>query len=184
MRKRIIAAAIEEIYERGIKFTMHDLARRLGVSKRCLYEHFKSKDVLISCLVDCSLADITEQRRRILSDESLSCQEKIRGILCCRVTMFSPIEGRIADEIRRFMPAEWLRIEQFMNDDWKSVEQFLKVSIEKGELREVHLPIVHKMVNGAIKELVDYRFLEQNGISFSQARNYMVDALLYGMVSR
>lgn len=179
-----MVAAIEEMRERGIKFTMNDLARRLGVSKRCLYEHFESKEVLISCIVDSSLADIVEQRRKILSDESLSFKEKLKGILSVRTTVFSPLEGRIAEEIKRCMPQEWMRIDQFMSEDWKFIEQFLKSGVESGELRSVHLPIVQKMVRGSINELIDYRFLDENRISLNQAKMYMFDVLLYGMVSR
>lgn len=182
MRNRILAATIEEMRERGIKFTMNDLARRIGVSKRCLYEYFESKEALISCIVDASLVDIVEQRRKIISDESLSFREKLKAIPV-RATVFSPLEGRIAEEIKRYMPKEWMRIDQFMSEDWKFVEDFLKAGIESGELRSVHLPILHKMVRGSINELVDYHFLDKNGISLTQAKTYMFDILLYGMVS-
>lgn len=185
MKDRILAAAIEEMRERGIKFTMNDLARRIGVSKRCLYEHYESKEALISRIVDTSLADIVEQRRKIISDSSLTFHEKIRGIFDVRTSIFSPLlEGRIAEEIKRFMPAEWLRIDRFMSEDWKYIEEFLKTGIEKGELRRIHLPVMHKMVKGSINELVDYRFLDDNGISLKQAKLYMLDLLLYGMLSR
>lgn len=185
MRGRILAAAVDEMRERGIKFTMHDLARRVGVSKRCLYEHFDSKEALISCIVDDSLADIMEQRRKILSDETLNFQEKLKGIFNVRTTVFSSLlEGRITEEIKRCMPREWQRIDQFMNEDWKYIERFLKGGVERGELRAVHLPIVHKMVKGSINELIDYHFLDKNGISLTQAKLYMLDVLLYGMLSR
>lgn len=185
MKGRILAAAVDEMRERGIKFTMNDLARRVGVSKRCLYEHFDSKEDLISSIVDASLTDIVEQRRKILSDESLSFKEKLRGIFNVRTTIFSPLlEGRIAEEIKRCMPQEWMRIDQFMSEDWKFIEQFLKSGVENGELRAVHLPIVHKMVKGSINELIDYQFLDDNGISLTQAKMYMLDVLMYGMLSR
>lgn len=185
LKGRILAAAIEEMHERGIKFTMNDLARRIGVSKRCLYEHYESKEALIRNIVDTSLADIVEQRRKIISDNSLTFQEKLRGIFNVRTSTFSPLlEGRIAEEIKRYMPAEWLRIDQFMSEDWKHVEEFLQTGIEKGELRRVHLPILHKVIKGSINELIDYRFLDDNGISLKQAKMYMLDLLLYGMLSR
>lgn len=43
MKDSILAAATEEIRPHGSSFRMEDLARRLNISKRTLYENFRSK---------------------------------------------------------------------------------------------------------------------------------------------
>ena len=62
MRSRIITAALVEMDEHGVRFTMNNLAARLGISKRTLYEHFDSKEVLVEAIVD---AIITQEQRII-----------------------------------------------------------------------------------------------------------------------
>lgn len=44
MKDSILAAATEEIRLHGSSFRMEDLARRLNISKRTLYENFRSKN--------------------------------------------------------------------------------------------------------------------------------------------
>ncbi len=184
MHNRIMTAAVEEMSERGIKFTMSDLARSLGVSKRCLYEHFASKEQLISSIVDVLLEDVQEQRTAILANKDLNFQDKLRAILCVNPKVFSPTEGRMADEIKRFMPAEWDRIERFMERHWVFLEGFFNDGIAKGEFRPVCLPILQKMLKGCMNEMVDYRFLVQHGISLTEAKSCVVDILTYGMATR
>ena len=43
IREQILQAAIDELRVHGPNFHMDDLARRLRISKRTLYEHFSSK---------------------------------------------------------------------------------------------------------------------------------------------
>lgn len=184
MRKRIMAAAVAEMRERGIKFTMSDLARILGVSKRCLYAHFASKEQLIAAIIDTILEDIQEQRAAILADRELNFQDKLGAILCVSPRVFSPTSGRMADEVKRFMPAEWDRIRRFMDQHWVFLEEFLNEGIATGKLRPVYLPVVQKMLKGCTNEMVDYQFLMEHNISLDQAKSCMIDILTYGIVAR
>ena len=45
---KIINSTIDIFREKGVKFTMDDIANKLGVSKRTLYENINSKEVLLS----------------------------------------------------------------------------------------------------------------------------------------
>ena len=49
---KIINATIDIFREKGVKFTMDDIANKLGVSKRTLYENIDSKETILSLLVD------------------------------------------------------------------------------------------------------------------------------------
>ena len=55
----ILDAAIEVLGERGLAASMEEVARRAGVSKQTIYNHYGSKAELIAALVDRRVADIT-----------------------------------------------------------------------------------------------------------------------------
>lgn len=55
----ILDAAIEVLAERGLSAPMEEIARRAGVSKQTIYNHYGSKAELIRALVDRRVADIT-----------------------------------------------------------------------------------------------------------------------------
>lgn len=183
MRRRIMTAAVAEMNARGIKFTMGDLARRLGVSKRCLYVYFDSKEDLIRSIIDVVLADIQGQKREILADGQLTFEEKLKKVLTVRPKVFYLQEGRLSVEFKRLLPAEWERIDRFMSRNWQTIEEFLQLGIREGHFRSVYVPIVEKMIKGTFNEMDNYHFLAQNNVSLYQANEHMVDILLYGIIS-
>ncbi len=52
MQERILEAFLEEARESGLKFTMDDLAKRLAISKRTLYENFSSETLILETLIE------------------------------------------------------------------------------------------------------------------------------------
>ena len=44
IQEKILNAAIEEFAQRGLKFTMNDVAKNLGMSKKTIYTIYESKD--------------------------------------------------------------------------------------------------------------------------------------------
>ena len=52
MKEKIIDAAIEEFTRNGLKFTMSDLAKRLGISKKTIYTFFDSKQSVLIAIAD------------------------------------------------------------------------------------------------------------------------------------
>ena len=80
--KEIILAGTVEVYgEKGIKFTMDDLARHLGMSKKTIYTVYREKKTLFMAMVDYVFDSIKESERKVVEDKSLNTVEKIRRIL-------------------------------------------------------------------------------------------------------
>ena len=67
--------------EKGLKFTMDDLAAILGMSKKTIYNVFSDKNSLFLDMVDYLFDTIKESEQKIVKDTSLSTIEKIRHIL-------------------------------------------------------------------------------------------------------
>ena len=77
---KIVNATINIFKEKGVKFTMDDLANNLGVSKRTLYENIDSKETLLNLLVDDIFDSITEKGKEILNDDTIDNLEKLKRI--------------------------------------------------------------------------------------------------------
>ena len=52
MREKIIDTAIEEFTRNGLKFTMNDVAKALGISKKTIYTVFESKQDVLMAIAD------------------------------------------------------------------------------------------------------------------------------------
>jgi AcrR family transcriptional regulator len=187
MKLRIMTCAVEEIRKKGIKFTMSNLALQLGVSKRTLYEHFESKEVLVFSIIEALCEDIQKQRLAILVDDNLNYQEKLRRILTVQPVLFPTMEGHTFIEIRRFLhvqSGQFENLENIMSRCWITVEKFLELGVETGQLRSIYIPVIEKMLVGTMNEIVNYQFLADNNVSLYQAKGYVVDILINGLISQ
>ena len=81
LQQKILEASIVVFNQKGMKFTMDDLARQLEISKKTIYTVFLNKEELLYGMVDYMFDSIKESERAIVEDESLSLIEKIRRIL-------------------------------------------------------------------------------------------------------
>ena len=81
LKERILEAVIVVFNEKGIKFTMDDVAKQLEISKKTIYTVFQNKEALLYEMVDYAFDSIKESERAIMEDSSLSLIEKIRRIL-------------------------------------------------------------------------------------------------------
>ena len=56
MKEEIVKRALNDFMQYGFKtFTMDDLASKMGISKKTLYEHFPSKNDLVEAVLDYAL---------------------------------------------------------------------------------------------------------------------------------
>jgi TetR/AcrR family transcriptional regulator, mexJK operon transcriptional repressor len=81
----ILDAAAEAFGERGLEAPMEEIARRAGVSKQTIYNHYGSKDDLLKALFD--------RRREAVAEPLDSAHES------------EPLEDRIAAYVRGLMEA-------------------------------------------------------------------------------
>lgn len=75
--KKILDGTLRVFNEKGIKFTMDDIAHELSMSKKTIYQHFHDKEDMVLKLVDYLFDGIKEEERKVVEDTSLSTVDKI-----------------------------------------------------------------------------------------------------------
>ena len=80
-KERIIRATMKLFNEKGLKFTMDDIASEIKMSKNTIYQLFKDKHSIFLQMVDYCFDEIKESEQQILDNPNLSTIEKISGIL-------------------------------------------------------------------------------------------------------
>ena len=93
LRLRIYEATIEEFREKGFKFTMDDMARRLGVSKKTIYQVVRDKESLFFDTATYIYEQIKKSEQAVMDDDSLTTVEKIKSILIAMPDSYSGWTG-------------------------------------------------------------------------------------------
>jgi len=175
--------ATEEMAVQGIKFTMSDLAQKLAVSKRTLYEYFDSKEELIGAIVDQFLNDIRQQGMAVIKDDGLSMAEKIKQFqVIYPLKRYDPLMSRILDDIMRYLPEEREKINRFRDEEWDLIEEIIRKGVEAKYFRPVDPAVIKMIFNGISDQLSNYKYMSQNNLIPKEATSIMVDILLNGLV--
>lgn len=183
MREIIIAAAVEEIKVRGLRFTMQDLAARLKVSKRSLYENFTSKEELIGALLEAVLADMERQEQKIC-DAGAAPSEKLRQLLTVHPYDAEMFNKNIYEDLKRMFPRQWQLIETARLHRQQRLELLLAEGVACGELRPVNIGVVSQLLKDAFTSFTSYSFLDKNGLTYKGAMCELLDILLQGIARK
>ena len=184
MRTRIITAALAEMDEHGVRFTMSNLAARLGISKRTLYEHFDSKEVLVEAIVDAIITDLQVQRLEILNNPDLCVREKLIRMLKVRSQLSTDVNDRVKMELGVQYPGLLKKARKAKEEQWAILEGVLQDGIAAGYFRPIFVPVLHRLLQGAIHEIMDYNYLLENKTSFDEMIGHITDIVLYGIIAR
>ena len=184
MRSQIITAALVEMDEHGVRFTMNNLAARLGISKRTLYEHFDSKEVLVEAIVDAIITDLTVQRLEIVNNPDLCVREKLIRMLKVRSQLSTDVNDRVKMELGVQYPGLLKKAHKAKEEQWALLEGVLQEGIAAGYFRPIFVPVLHRLLQGAIHEIMDYNYLLENKTSVDEMIGHITDIVLYGIIAR
>lgn len=181
LKDRIIDAVIDEFNEKGLKFTMEDLARRLGISKRTLYTVVEDKEALFVEAVDCVFGAIKESEREIAEDTSLDIVEKLKKILIVLPQKYKAIDFRRLYELKSRFPRIYAKIESRLETEWEPTFQIMEQAAAEGKIKKVNPTVFQAIISGTIEYYISRRVLIDSKITYEEALQQMLDILFEGI---
>lgn len=184
MKNKILTACIDEMNEKGLHWTMADLAARLSVSKRTLYEAFPSKNSLIASVIGATIADIEKQDKDILNNKSYSTIEKIKELMSYLPKTSLVLDKHLFLSVKQCYPEEWKKFLWFRENKLTAIEKLITQGIAERQFREVDMNIVKAIIRSTLDSFFEKNFLLNTDMTFKQAINKLMDILFYGLLIR
>ena len=139
MREKIIDTAIEEFTRNGLKFTMNDVAKALGISKKTIYTVFESKQDVLMAIADRYARDFTDMRQGIEADTELDTLEKLERLFCAIPTKYYNIGLSRIFELAQKYPKQYKYLMEAVSQGWALAEQYLEKGIREAKNPEGYL---------------------------------------------
>ena len=155
VKEKILAAAAIMIEKQGISFRMDDLAKALTISKRTLYEQFRSKHEIVETILVHGAEDFYRQHENIVKHSSLALEEVLVRYFSVRSNLYEAFNGESFKDIFLAIP----QLQQTMNDlfkkDWDLLKDYLVHQQEQGTIAQnVEIDIIIMMLQGAVRRIV------------------------------
>lgn len=184
LRERVLEETIRIFNQKGLKFTMDDIAGQLGMSKKTIYTVFRDKESLFLDMVDYLFDSIKESEEQILKDNRLNTLEKIRKILGVMPESYKDVDFRQLYLLRDKYPAIYKKVEERLETGWESTIALLEQGMREGVIRPVEIPLVKLMLEAAVEQFFQRDILIQNKISYVDALEAVAGILVDGIRAR
>ena len=181
MREKIIDAAIEAFTEDGLKFTMNDLAKKLGISKKTIYTVFESKQDVLIGIGDRYAVDFDRMQKELEADVHLDTVEKLEKLLLALPDNYHNIGLSRLYELAEKYPRPYRHLMGAVNHGWKLAEIYLKKGMEEKKIRNISIPVVMAMVEGTVSRFLESDILYKNHLTYEDGKKEMVRILMKGI---
>lgn len=155
VKEKILAAAAIMIEEQGISFRMDDLAKVLSISKRTLYEQFRSKYEIVETILVQGAEDFYKQHENIVENKSLSLEEVLYRYFRVRSNLYASFNGESFKEIFLSIPQLQDTMNVLFKKDCDLLNNYLVHQQKQGYIAQnVDIDIIIMMLQGAIRRIV------------------------------
>ena len=171
--------------EKGLKFTMTDVANRCHISKKTMYLIFDDKDAMFLAAVDYTFDKIKESEKEVLEDDSLDTISKLKRLLGVLPESYAEIDFSKMHSLREKHPAIYKQVEKRLETGWEPSIELIKKGQEEGLIRkDIHVALVKTMVEASLEQFFQRDILVQNKISYNEALKEIVEVIIEGIRER
>lgn len=184
LRETILEGTLEAFNQKGIKFTMDDIARILSISKKTIYTVFDDKEDLFLDMVDYLFDSIKESEREVLADDTLGTLEKVRKILGVMPDSYKNVDFRQLYMLKGKYPTIYKKVEERLETGWESTIALLEQGMKEGVIRDVSIPLVKMMLEASLEQFFQRDILIHNHLNYTEALEQVVEILVDGIAER
>ena len=182
LREKILESTIEVFNEKGLKFTMDDVAKKCRISKKTIYKEFKDKDDMFLRMVDYLFDSIKDAKEAIVKDETLTLEEKIKKIMCVMPEGYKDIDFRQLYRLKDKHPETYKKVEYRLSTGWDDTIRLLEEGKKEGIIKDVNIPLLKMMLESSIEQFFTRNILIENGLSYQEGLDEVVDILINGII--
>jgi AcrR family transcriptional regulator len=134
---KILSVAVESFSQYGFKtITMDDIARKAGISKKTLYQHFSSKPEVVAAAMQWHHSHMDELLTGLMNQAENAVEGMVR-VNAVLVQMFRKINPMAMLELERFFPEAYKQFkEKLMKKDIATIRDNIVRGMAEGLYRE------------------------------------------------
>jgi AcrR family transcriptional regulator len=182
MKIKILKATITVFNKKGLKLTMDDIAEQMGISKKTIYKHYKSKEEIFDQIVDYVFDDIKRKEQEILNEEGLSLEERVRKLLAAFPERFTEVDFSKLGDLKEKYPKTYRKLTKRLESGWEPTMELLEQGRAQGiYIKDANFTIFKVMMDASVARFFETDTLKKSKISYIEALNQVVDILLTGI---
>ncbi len=181
LREKILMSTMEVFNNKGLKFTMDDIAKNISISKKTIYKVFNDKEEMFLELVDYLFDGIKDAEMQVADDPSLSTLDKIRKILGVMPNSYMDIDFRQLYMLRDKYPKIYEKVEERLENGWELTISLIEQGMKEGVVRPVKIPVLKMMFEASLEQFFRRDVLISNKMTYQDGLAEVVDIIIDGI---
>ncbi len=185
-RQRIVACARAHLVSRGLRgVTMDDLCAELGISKKTLYGHFKSKAELLAAVVEDKISSVERDLAAIFAGRSDDFDKALAELLGCMQRHTDEVGPLFLRDVRRDAP---MLFEEIQRRRSRMVQHSFGSLFEQGRRsgqvrKDIPVSVMIEILLGATQAVANPAKMSELGLSLGDCFNAVTSVLFHGIVT-
>ncbi len=183
VRQNIVNAALELFQIKGLKLTMDELSKKLGISKKTVYMIFNDKKDMFNYIVDYVFDSIAEEKAKILEDKSLDTVEKLKKVLGAMPDQYKNFNFELLYPLKNKYPTVYEKVEKRLESGWEDVIKLMEKGVKEKKLKKTNIVLFKFMYESVIETFFQKNTLVKHDISYGDALNEVVSIIMEGIIA-
>ncbi|NOU93696.1 TetR family transcriptional regulator [Paenibacillus sp. LMG 31456] len=181
---RIVRGAAELFNAKGYRrTTLSELALQLGMSKKTLYVYFSGKEEIAE--------EVLKQTMQVIAFKVTETTGRQGNPLLVLGEVFAAIKQELIklnpvflEDIQKYMPALWKRVEDFRADQLKFIEGLLNQAQQTGLIRDMNPKLVSSIMMQSIQTFVRPDFASKHGVALVDVADTLFSLFTTGLQTK
>ena len=180
----IIDATIDEFNNKGMKFTMDELAKKLHMSKKTIYKLVDDKSELVIDAINYCFDLVKKEEQRIIEDESLDIIDKLKMTIICIPDRFTNLDWvKVSDAVAAY-PKIYEQFKLRIDNDWEPTFELMDEAVRQKKLRPVNKELFKTMVEAGFEGVLRIRNQRETKLSYQESLEEMINIVMQGVEIR
>jgi AcrR family transcriptional regulator len=184
--ERIVSEARRRFYAFGFRsVTMDDIAGELGMSKKTLYTHFRSKDALLRAVMLDKFRSVSEDLERVTSAAATDFPAGLHQLLACVQGHMEEIRPPFVRDIRQAAPELFKLVENRRRElIHRYFGMVLGEGVKTGIIRnDIPLELVVEILLGAVQAIMNPEKMAELDLTPKQGFSSIISVILEGVIT-
>ena len=181
IQRDILNATLVLFNDRGLDFTMNDIAKSMHIAKKTIYRFFSSKEELLIALLDYGFENIQKEKQKILSSND-SIAKRLEQAMIAMPKQYAKIDFRMLVSLRDVYPEAYVRLNEHLENDWEPIIKLINEGIRKKEIRKIITIILRHIVMSTCEQLLSTDELQERNLTYAKALKEMMNIIMKGIV--
>lgn len=183
MKSRITQSAIKQVKQYGFRrFTIEDITKDLGISKKTVYKYFDSKEEIIGNIFDYFLKLYEDNISKLLKNDA-KWQEKL-----LQIANYSSkndfFDKKLLLETIKYYPEQWDKFKKMKQFVSQHQREFLLEGAANGDLRPgLDVNVLEIILDKIGDALLNFDFLNENDLNISKVADILQQVILFGILA-